>query len=255
MNGSADQNAINAVDLAFRIVEELQRRDGASITHLASTFDVSKSTIYRHLITLRNHGYVTKERGQYYVGLRFLEPGIYAQTRKNVYTLAGEKVDELATRTGERAQFIVEENGHGIHVHSEVGENGVRTEMGPGVRVPMHATSAGKAMLAHMPGGYVDQILDERGMEPLTDNTITDRSSFEAELDAIREQGVAYSRAERIDGVFSVGVPICDDEIVYGGLSVTGPIRRMTEERLETLCDLMLGTAEEIELKIKYSEI
>jgi DNA-binding IclR family transcriptional regulator len=252
---SEETTTINAVDFTFRIVDELQQRDGASITDLAATFDVSKSTIHRHLATLRDHGYVTKEDGSYDVGLRFLEPGMYARTRKRVYALAGEKVEEIAEQTGERAQFIVEENGHGVHVHSAIGENGVRTETGVGVRVPMYATSAGKAMLAHMPDERVAEILDTHGLQELTENTISDRAAFEAELAEVREEGIAYNRAERIDGVFSVGVPICSDDRVYGGLSVTGPTRRMTEDRVDELSERLLGLAEEIQLKIEYSEI
>lgn len=250
-----ERSAISSVDLTFRLIDELQQRDGSTITPLASAFDVSKSTIYRHLVTLRKHGYVTKEGETYYVGLRWLDLGMYAQSRKKVYDLTGEKTADIAEQTGERAQFIVEENGHGIHVHSEIGKNGVRTGTGVGVRVPMHVTSAGKAMLAYMPNERVRTILDTHGLDRLTDNSTTSRSALKAELEQVREQGVAFNRAERVAGIFSVGVPIQDETEVYGGLSVTGPTHRMTDERVAELSDLLLGLAEEVELKIQYSEI
>lgn len=110
-------------------------------------------------------------------------------------------------------------------------------------------------MLAHMSDERVEEILNTHGLRKLSENTVSVRTAFEAELAEVREDGVAYNWAERIEGVFSVGVLICSRDRIYGGLSVTGPTRRMTEERVDDLSRTLLGLAEEIELKIEYSEI
>jgi DNA-binding IclR family transcriptional regulator len=45
--------------------------------------------------------------------------GNSTQTRKRAYVLAGPKVEELAARTDEHAQFVVEEHGWAVCVHGE----------------------------------------------------------------------------------------------------------------------------------------
>ena len=251
-----ERGTIQSVDQAFRIVHLLCDCDGAGVTELAAELGVAKSTVHRHLTTMRRHGYVVREDGEYHVGLRFLEPGLHARTRKDVYELVGKNVETLADKTGERVQHIVEENGRGIHAFVSVGESGLRTEMGVGVRVPLHATSVGKAILAYTPDDRVDEILDRHGLPRLTDNTLTTREDLFAALERVRERGVAYNDAERIDGIFSVGVPIRGPGgELYGGISVTGPNRRMKERRVDALTEQLLSAAEDIRLRIQYSEL
>lgn len=253
-NGTTQE--ISAVDFSFRIVEEIRECDGATVPSLASEFDVSNSTIYRHLTTLRKHGYVVEEDGEYHVGLRFLEPGISARRRRAIHQLAGEKTRQIAAETGERAQYIVEENGLGVHMFCEVGEKGIRTRTIEGTQVPLHTISVGKAILAHLPEDRVDEIIREHGLPSYTENTITDRTELKDELETIRAEGVAYNRSERISDIYSVGVPVLDpDGMVHGGFSVTGPSRRIHDQRLVELEDMLLSTAEEVELRIQYSEL
>lgn len=247
--------AVQAVDRTFRIVETVQRRSGAQLTELADELGIAKSTVHRHLRTLMKHGYVVKERDTYHVGLRFLDPAIHARDRKEIYRIVEPKVRELADETGERVQFIAEENGFGIHVHSEVGENGIQTESRVGKLVYLHATSVGKSILAHLPRDRVEGIIDRRGLPKVTENTITSREELHEALERVRERGYACNRAERRRGMMAIGVPVFDPhDRVLGGISVTGPIRRMESEHEEYLPNLLLDAADELRLRMEYPQ-
>lgn len=251
----APENPVSTVDTAFDILEILLARDGASLTVLAKELGLAKSTVHRHLQTLRYRRYVVRGDDSYYVSFRFLEFGKYAQNRKKGYHLAKEKVAELATETDERAQFIVEEHGQAVYVHRETGSHPVRTDPGIGKRIPLHAISAGKAILAHLPVENVEAIFDQNGLPAMTEHTKTDRTELFEEFERIREHGYSVNKQENVKGLHAIGTPVRDETgDILGALSVSGPTHRMNGEWFEEeLPNLLLGTANELELNIAHS--
>ncbi|MFC7157194.1 IclR family transcriptional regulator [Halomarina halobia] len=246
--------SLKTIERSFEIVEHLMERDGARVSELASHLGLPKSTVHSYLTTLHGIGYLIKEGDEYHVGLRFLDVGGYAANRKRAYRMAGPKVKELAEETKERAQFIVEESGYGIYLHHEIGSQAVRTDVRVGKRTHLHTISAGKAILAYLPEHEVRRIIDERGLIRKTAHTITDEETLFDDLERVREQGYALNREERIDGQCAIGAPVRIDDRVIGAFSVSGPTHRMKGERLEReIADLLLGTANELELNMAYS--
>jgi len=246
--------SVKTTETTFRTIEQLESSDGAGVTELASELGLAKSTIHRHLSTLERMEYLVCEDDTYYLSMRFLHLGEYSRKRKSAYDLAKTKLNEIAEETQERAQFIVEEHGLAVYVHRASGDLGVEADSGIGKRVPLHATSAGKAILAHLPRERVEEIMDDRGLTAVTENTITDKETLFSELETIRERNVAYNNQENIEGLRAVGVPIkTPDGDVLGAFSVSGPTHRIKGELLEeTIPDLLLGAANEVELNITY---
>lgn len=248
------QSGVKSVRTSLDIIEALYARDGARITELADDLDVSKSSVHRHLSTLRQANYVTKEGDIYYLSLQFLELGTYVRYRKEVSQLAEPMVEEIAEATGERAQFVVEEHGYVRYVHRATGEHAVKTISGLGKRVRMHAVAAGKAMLATEPDDRVRAIIDTHGLPAFTENTITDEERLFEELAEIRERGVSFADGEVVAGLRAVGVPVRGpDGRVLGALTVAGPAHRLTGDVWRSrIPNLLLGAANELELKIEY---
>ena len=255
VTNTSDSQSVKTTETAFAIIDALEKRNGARVSEVAGDLDLAKSTVYRHLTTLVEQEWAAKEGDIYHVGLRFVEIGEHARTRKKGYQMAGKKVEELAAETDERAQFIVEEHGEGVYIYRGIGSHAVRTDSGIGKRVPLHAISAGKAILARMSEEKVDQILDRQGLPSLTPNTITTREKLFDEFESIRKQGYSVNNEENIEGLCAVGVPIKNkDGSALGALSVSGPTRRMKGPWFEQdLPDLLLGTANELELNIMYA--
>lgn len=255
MGKESPGNSVKTTDTVFRILETMQEMDGGRITEIADRLDISKSTVHRHVTTLEEREYVAREGDEYVIGLRFLDLGEYAKTRKQAYVMAESKVRELAEQTDERAQFLVEEHGRAVYVSRETGQHAVQTDPGVGKRIPLHATAAGKAILAHMPESRVETIVEMRGLSGLTSNTITDVDALHDELAAIRERGYSFNDQENIDGLNAVGVPVRQPTgQVIGAFSVSGPTKRMTGSRYQNeIPELLMGVANELELNIAYS--
>lgn len=254
MSQSTDQNLLKSVNKAFQIVELLYEEDGLILSDVASTLNMAKSSSHRYLKTLEHNGYAVEENGVYYPGLNFLTVGWFVRHRKEAYKLARPKVEQLAEQTNERAEFIVEEHGQGIFVHHETGENAVTTDTHVGTQIPLHATAAGKAILAFYSTDRVREIVNRQGLPEFTQQTITDVDILLSELEDIRQKTIAYNKGEIIPGLRAVGVPITTEtNSVVGALSITGPADRLKGETFtEEFPELLRGAAKEIELNLAY---
>lgn len=247
--------AVKSVETAFRILDALQKLDGAGVTELANTLDIPKSTIHNYLSTLVQEEYVIKHGTSYHIGIRFLEYGAYARVQLDIYGIAKPEVDNLATTTGELANLMVEEHGRGSYLHRARGEKAVQVEAHVGTRVPLHGTALGKAIMAHLPRERVDAIVDQHGLPAATPSTTTDRDALNDELAQIREDGVAFDNEERITGLRCVAAPILSkNDRVLGAISVSGPSNRIRGERFtEELPNRVLETVNVVELNVTYS--
>ncbi|ELY96244.1 IclR family transcriptional regulator [Natrialba taiwanensis] len=255
VNNPSSGRQLKTLKTAFELVDIIQQQNGMSIESLAKEMDLAQSTVHGYVKTLTNTGYLVYEDGKYHIGLEFLNKGGYARTRKPEYDLIISKLEGLAEQTGERVQFIVEENGRGYYLHTSIGQNAVQVDAHIGKVVHLHASSAGKAILAHLSEDRVKQILNQWGTPAYTQHTITSDEGLLEELSTIRERGYSISDQESISGLRAIGAPIRSQSSgqPLGAISLSGPAHRLKGEWFEQeIPDIVLAVVNEIELDLEY---
>ena len=121
---------------------------------------------------------------------------------------------DLATLYGTRVRFIGQVvPGRRLRATSIFGE-----------QFPAHSTANGKALLAELPVPTVEATFPAR-LERFTANTITTRRELLAELERVRDAGVAFDQEETELGICAVAAVVSD------GL---GPRRRSRSRRRRT---------------------
>lgn len=248
-------NTVASVERSYKIVYALQESNGGRIQEIATSLGFAPSTIHKHLVTLEKLGYVRKEGDEYQLGMRFLTLGGQIRNSKQGYRLAIELVSRLVNEVDERAQFVVEDSGRGFYLHTEISQHSVQIDRYIGKRRYLHASAAGKAILANLPDKRVDKIIDRWGLPAETPATITDSEVLYHELEQIRSDGVAFNDGESIKGLRAVGVPVMTpQDTVLGAFSVSAPAHRLKGDYYEEeLPDLILGFANELELNLLNS--
>jgi DNA-binding IclR family transcriptional regulator len=248
---------IGATERSFDIIERLaDTPEGAEISVLAAEMDVAKSTVYNHLQTLRELGYVVKREDRYALGLQFLTLGDRARRRYPLYHYAKRETDSLVEAVGERAQVMVEENGHGVYIYQTKADGAVQTDSHTGTVVSLHATAVGKAYLAFLPEDERNRLLGDAVLESETPNTVTDRERLLADLQSVRERGYAVNDEEKTMGMRAIGAPIQSDdtETVLGAISVSGPTTRMNGEWFrKEVPEMVRQAAQVIGIRATYS--
>lgn len=250
-----DEDGIKAVRTTFRIVEELRVSGGSlGVSDLGRRLDLPVSTVHSHLTTLAECGYLTSHDGKYDLGYRFLEVGGHRRDRTQLFTYAKPKVDQLAEEFGDEVSLCVDDGGLGAHVYIARGEEAIETDTFTGIRLPLHATATGKALLAYMPAERVDRAITMHGLSAFGPNTITTPSKLNDELDQIREAGISRDAQERLEGIGGVAAPIQRSEGTNAAIGLTAPISRLTGERFERdVPDRLRNIAETIRIKLRYS--
>jgi len=246
---------VKSIARMAELLQKLQRADGAGVSQLAGELDVSKSTVYNHLTSLKEYGYVVQEGNEYFVGLGFLDHGEYARGRQVGYQLIREKVRAVANETGELCQYLVEEHGLGTFIIRELGDQAVETSTRIGNSVYLNHVTAGKALLAYLSAERVEEIIAQHGLPGKTERTITSRDELDSELQAIRERGYAIDREEHLKGLYAIGAPIRhNDGEVLGAISVAGPANRINrQQRKEEIAQILLEKTNEVELTLEHS--
>ena len=119
---------------------------------------------------------------------------------------------------------------------------------------PMHCTGNGKLLLLNYTPEQLDEMIRRKGLPRYTQNTITTREGLVLELERIRREGLAYDNEECEVGVRCLACPIYDHTgKVMAGMSVTGPISRMTDEKVQRIRGRLSEAAKKISEVFGYS--
>lgn len=245
---------IKAVETSHAVIEALLSLEQATVTEVANEVSVSKGGVYKHLKTLRAGGYVVRDGNEYRLGYRFLDiGGKIRYTHPSSQTIKG-RIQELAEETNETSIYTVLDDGRTTTLFRETGSRGVSTRTRIGKQLYPHETAAGKAILSIRPDEEVQRLLDETGLPPVTENTITDETEFRDELEAVREQGYAFNLGESVEGLVAVAAPLVPGDEVLGACSVTGPYHRLKGDPIEeSVVDALLSCVNELELNIAHA--
>ena len=245
---------VKSVLTTLKILEGLQSAERTTASQLASELGFTTSTVYKHLNTLAKERYVIKDDKEYRIGLRSLNFGQNALRNQGIYQISKPELVELAEKTDEMANLLVEEGGRGVFIHKVNSDRAVNLDTYIGKEVYLHTTALGKAILTHLSQEEVDAIFAGHGLPQITENTITDRQTLENEFSTIRECGYAIDDEERLYGLRCVSVPIMGESgRPLGAISVSGPKSRMSDHRMrEEIPPLLREAKNIIELNVIY---
>ncbi|PLR82107.1 IclR family transcriptional regulator [Bacillus canaveralius] len=250
------ENMVKSVSRALDIVTLVSsKKGGLGVTEIAKQIDINKSSVYRILSTLVQYGYVEQdsETGRYKLGYKFLEVSSKLLESIDLRAEAKPYLQELETDTNEVIHLVVYDQGEVVYIEKLEGNETLRMHSKVGKRAPMHCTSVGKAILAHLPSNVVIDILNRKGMPAHTNKTITDKEPFLKELVEVKQNGYALDLEENEYGITCIAVPIFDHlGRVIAAVSISGPTMRMADERLEELKVRMLETGRRISARLGF---
>lgn len=249
------KNPIKTTERSLRIIEALRELEGAGVSEIARELEYDKATVHHHLSTLEAYDLVAKDGTKYHLGIRFFTLGEFVRRQEDIYEVAKQEIDALAQETGEIANLMVEEHGTGVYLYIARGKKAIKLDTKIGSRQYLHTSALGKAILATLTDGRVDDIIDQYGLPAETPKTVTCREKLENELSTIRCRGYAVDGEERAEGIRCVAAPITDNGgELAGAVSVSGPTARLKGEYFqETIPELVQDTASVIGINASYS--
>jgi IclR family acetate operon transcriptional repressor len=248
--GAADAAAVQSLDRALNLIEAMSHKsEGLPLSELSRKTGLAPSSAYRLLQTLANRGYVEfLEREQLWaIGVEAFRAGMAFQRRHAIATVGRGIMQELVRSIGETANIAILEATEIVFVAQIESLEPIRAFFRTGERRAVHASGIGKALLAEMPRREVERIIADRGLPRFTDKTLTDAEHLFADLARSHVRGWALDDEERNPGMRCIAAAIFNE---YGdpfaGLSISGPVARIDDERVTALGPLVSAGAAEI---------
>ncbi len=245
---------VQSVDRAVAAMEILAREGWVGVTEIARELEIHKSTAFRLLATLERRGVVEQhsETQKYRLGFAVVRFASSVRSSLDVVRAARPICDRLSRRADETVNLAVLEDDDVVNIHQVNLSSSRVTVDWLGSYTPLHCTSSGKVLLAHLPPAQVDGLLDGP-LERYTPATIVEPRELREELLRVRELGYASTREELEEGLNAVAAPIRgpDGEVV-ASVSVSGPSYRMEPERLPEVGAIAVEAAAEISRRLGF---
>jgi DNA-binding IclR family transcriptional regulator len=217
--GRSHSTAISKTLAVLEAVAEHQR-----LADIAEATGLPKSTVHRILQALVEQDFaIAAGDGSYLAGPRILSLAGQVLSGFDFARQLGPALRELQRATGFTIHFALLSGAEAIYVEKlENAGQPYRMASRVGMRLPLHCTAIGKAILASLPESDAERLLAEAGLERRTPNTITKLPDMRRELELVRARGFSIDDEENEESTRCVGAPVFDHQgRVLGGISVS----------------------------------
>jgi IclR family pca regulon transcriptional regulator len=113
------------------------------------------------------------------------------------------------------------------------GQHAVDLNLGIGARVPVHCSAMGKVLLADLPDKQREQAVARLQLARCGPNSITSKRALRAELERVRDDGLAVGDEELAPGVRTLAAPVLGpDNEVIAAIGIPVPAEAFTNAEL-----------------------
>jgi IclR family pca regulon transcriptional regulator len=143
-------------------------------------------------------------------------------------------LNRLTTQTGESFSVVVLDGDWVVIVARSGVARMLAYGLHLGARLPAHATSTGRVLLAAKPRAEFNAWLKSRELPKLTAHTTVDPRKFRAAIEAVRERDWAYASEEHELGVHALAVPLRNmNGRTVAALNIVTPPQRLGARQME----------------------
>ena len=247
---------VGVIGKVLRLLELLDRSPaGLQLKDIAAQTGINKSTAHRFLAHLESEGYLFRDgRGTYMLGPKLVRLGSGVNFQATLCRLCRPTLENLWKVTGETVNLAVQDGVDILYLDVLESLYTFRLVSQVGMRRPLYATSLGKAILANMADRQrMEDLFAAMHFESTTPKTVTSIARLKKDLSVIAQRGFALDDEEAVTGARCVGAAILDaDGKVVAGISVSGPVVRVSRERLPLFSSAVCAAAREISGRLGY---
>ncbi|MDA8354642.1 MAG: IclR family transcriptional regulator [Firmicutes bacterium] len=243
------KKTVRAAERALDILLCFTRQPELSLTEIARMTELNKSTVFRLLATLEEKGFLIRnaETEKYRLGFRIWELSAHLSRTDDPAILFLPEMEQLRDQLEETVSLYVRDGLERVRVQAVESLQAIRRVAPVGARMPLAVGAAGKVLASFSSPVVLDRILSD----PEWPENV-DQKAYLAQLDRIRRQGFATSVEEREAGTSAVAVPVFgQDGNIMAALAVSGPVGRLTLERMEEVVPSVIEAAERMQKMLK----
>ena len=245
-SAASESGDVQSLDRAVTLLEVLGNEEGLGLSEVARRAELPPSTVHRLLMTLHRRGLVGHEAdtGLWTVGAGLFRIGsTYLRIRK-LPDIARPIIRTLLAEVEETVNVSMLDQNELVCVAQAESHAPVRAFFRLGRQLPIHASGAGKAILAAASESQQRMLLSGSPLQSFTSHTHGSHAAVLADVEAVRSRGWAIDNEEHTLGMRCVSAAILNEwSEPIGAVSISAPTVRMSSERMKALGDAVQRTA------------
>lgn len=233
------KNPVQSAERIFHVMEMLAENGEMGLMEISAALGLHKSTVHRLLMSLIYMGYAKQDETtqKYTLSCKIVNMAGKILNRMDILQVARPYMERLSDLSNETVHLVQRDGSNILYIYKiEAKVGSIRMVSHVGMVHPMYCSGVGKAIMATLPEREVKQIWNESVIEKKTPHTITDYEELLSVLEEVRRNGYALDEEENEEGVRCIAASLKDyhSEVRYA-FSISGPVSRMTKERVREL--------------------
>ncbi|TWU39710.1 IclR family transcriptional regulator [Novipirellula artificiosorum] len=241
---------VPSLERALVILERLlDHPDGLTLAELTTDLNVPKNSVFRITNTLLAHGYLNRDANakRFSLSRKLLVMGQLSLADKPIVPAAIDIMQECRDEVQETVLIGTLVESEFVVMEQVLGSHPFKFSIDLGVRLEIHVSAPGKAMLAYLTERELAKSLKDYRFVRYNEQTITSKRGLMEELRGIRECGFGLDRGEQLHGIHCVSAPIFNrHQRPVAAIWITGPEDRIPKEAFPDLGRTMRSYADQI---------
>lgn len=252
---AAATGQVQSLTRGLKLLEWIaESHSGVALTELAQQAGLPNSTTHRLLSTMQQLGFVHQvgDLGHWSIGAHAFVVGSSFLQSRNLLAIVHPILRKLMEDSGETVNLAVLDcQDHQAIIVDQVQCTQLMRMSAPiGGKLPMHASGAGKAFLAQLNEDQVTELLHRQGLHAYTPATLVSPLHLKDDLAQARKRGYSFDDEEHALGLRCVAACIYDEHREpFAAISISGPISRITDDRVTEFGAMVIKAAKEVTLK------
>lgn len=250
------KNPVQSAERIFQVLEMLADNGEMGLMELSTALGLHKSTVHRLLTSLIYMGYAKQntKTQKYTLTYKLVNMSGKILERMDIVEIAKPYLERLSNLSGETVHLVRRDGNDILYIYKIEAKVGtIRMVSRVGMMHPMYCSGVGKAIMATLPEKEVKKIWDASVIERKTDKTIVRYEDMLTTLEEVRRKGYALDDEENEEGVRCIAASLRGyGKNVKYAFSISGPVSRMTKERVEELSTDMKKVQAELSRELGY---
>lgn len=242
--GKEKKTTVRAVERSLDILSSFINERELSLTEISKRTKLNKSTVFRLLNTLEQKGFLIKDPDteKYRLGFKIWELSTNLAGMDDPATLFLPEMNSLRDTLDETISLYVRDGSERIRIQSVESNQAIRRVAPVGVRMPLSVGASSKILIAFEPPSVREDILEQ-----LEKKYQINIDEFRKITDEVHRKGYATSFEEREIGAVAISCPVFSRSgQLLVALSVSGPVNRLTPQKLEEIVPLAIESAKKM---------
>ncbi|CCO49585.1 Transcriptional regulator, IclR family [Vibrio nigripulchritudo SOn1] len=215
------------VERAFRLLRYIGEGNRCvNISKASKALGINRTTLIRLIQTLQAEKMIEEisEGAGYQLGTGLIGLASEALSSRDIVRVSRPILRQLAKTLNLSSHLGVLDGQEIIYLDRETPNTHLVSNVAAGTRLPAHATSIGRILLANLPEESVRNLYQESKLEKFSDRTSTNIDQLLTQLTNDRSIGLAWSTSNFEKGIGSCAAPVFDHlGIPAGAINVSGP--------------------------------